>query len=203
MLNPTTVHVYAVRVLTTRVCHTFCAAVFSVSLHILQLLSLSSFSSCLSSPASLSCMVQRCVGRGATVLYCGLSGFGVCLVSATALRVKGQPVDQGGVRENVCVWVCACVCVSKGQRKHMPAPEETVITHQEHHRTTHTLLSLLYLLSVAQSVCQIQNHLTLTHLKSNYHDDHDFCNFSVISCLHPNVVQLLNVPDSENMSFED
>lgn len=45
------------------------------------------------------------VGRGATVMYCGLSGVGVCLVNATALRVKGRPVDEGGVREGLCVCV--------------------------------------------------------------------------------------------------
>ncbi len=86
-------------------------------LHILRFLSLCSFSFSLSSPASLSLpyIAQYCVGRGATVLYCGLSGVGVCLVNATALRVKGQPADQGGVRVSVCVGLCvrACVCVCK------------------------------------------------------------------------------------------
>ena len=64
----------------------------------------------LSVSVSLVYIMQYCVGRGATVLHCGLSGVGVCLVNATALRVKGQPVDQGGGRGE-CVCVCVYVCV--------------------------------------------------------------------------------------------
>lgn len=82
---------------------------------ILKFLSLSLCSSAdsLSSPASFSLpyIVLYCVGHGATVLYCGLSGVVVCLVNATALRVKGQPLDQGGVRESVCVGLSVHECV--------------------------------------------------------------------------------------------
>lgn len=70
----------------------------------------------------------------------GWGMFGQCCSPAGQRSASGS----GRVRENVCVRV------NQGRRKHMPAPEETVITHQEPHRTTHTLLSLLYLLSVSQ-----------------------------------------------------
>lgn len=87
-------------------CRHFVLPLFSTWPHIFYPVSL---------PLSFSYIVKYCVGHGATVLYCGLSRVGVCLVNATAQQVKGQPVDQGGgqgesVRQFMCTH-CDCVCV--------------------------------------------------------------------------------------------
>lgn len=60
---------------------------------------------------------------GATVLYCGLSGVGVCLVNATAQQVRGHLADQGGVRESVSISLCThtvnvCGCNAGSEKAH-------------------------------------------------------------------------------------
>lgn len=57
------------------------------------------------------------------MLYCGLSGVGVCLVNATAQQVRGHLADQGGVRESVSISLCThtvnvCGCNAGSEKAH-------------------------------------------------------------------------------------
>lgn len=90
------------------------------------------------------------------MLYCGLSGVGVCLVNATAQQVRGHLADQGGVRESVSISLCThtvnvCGCNAGSEKAHAGTRgvcNNTGGTPQEQHA-----LVLLHFYIVVSSVC--------------------------------------------------